>query len=456
MASVALPPSVRALHDGIERRMTDVRQVQIPRLGTCTLATELTEWESELHATLHRLSSMVAQLESEQDEAESPEERDGIEAATKEAKRSLTSLRTESRRALLAAHRATLSQQASMARAALLGHAPEREARMPTDRAHATSDQLTTALQRTVALMSGELEKSGYSAQLLEESSDTIAQVSQRYTSFNELLRNSISLVRQMERAELMDLGMLVGSMAFFAACVVYILYVRVLSKGLWALSLTWRATGYVSSGALGGVSSLATMVATQPPQPPQPPVATRDALDDWMPRGYREDEVLYADDTLESTPSMTHTLVHTTSSATHATSTLDEPRMAEADTPLVTSASTQSLAPAGLERSVARTTDSRPVAVSEPTASLAEQTSSDMPRSTAALESTSSEHTAPSSTALASTPPTSTVPLPSATNVPVDAPSAVDDSAGRPSDASSSGRPARSTRRARPWADEL
>jgi len=90
MASVALPPSVRALHDGIERRMRDVQQVQLPRLKTCTLAAELTEWESELQATLHRLSSMVTQLESERDEAELPEERDSIGDAAQEAKRALT------------------------------------------------------------------------------------------------------------------------------------------------------------------------------------------------------------------------------------------------------------------------------------------------------------------------------------------------------------------------------
>ena len=91
MASAALSPSVRALHDGIERRMKDVQQVQLPRLSTCTLATELNEWESELHATLHRLASMVAQLESERDDAESSEERDGIQAAAQEANRALPS-----------------------------------------------------------------------------------------------------------------------------------------------------------------------------------------------------------------------------------------------------------------------------------------------------------------------------------------------------------------------------
>lgn len=174
---------------------------------------------------------------------------------------------------------------------------------MPKDQAHATSDQLTTALQRTVALMSGELEKSGYSTQLLEESSATIAQVSERYTSFNELLRNSMSLVRQMERAELMDLGLLVGSMVFFAACVLYILYVRLFSKGLYALGLTWRATGFVGSGAISGVSSLSALLSSAAHRSIASPAPTHDILAEYMPTGYRDEDVVYEEARSEAVP---------------------------------------------------------------------------------------------------------------------------------------------------------
>lgn len=89
MAGVGLS-SARALHDGIDRRIRDLREVQLPRLRTCTLATELAEWESELHATLHRIASLVSQLESERDEAESSDERAGLEAEVQEAQKSLT------------------------------------------------------------------------------------------------------------------------------------------------------------------------------------------------------------------------------------------------------------------------------------------------------------------------------------------------------------------------------
>ena len=106
------------------------------------------------------------------------------------------------------------------------------------------SEEVTNALQRTVALMSAELDKSGYSAQLLEESSGTISAVSESYASFGDLLRNSIALIRSMERAELWDLGILLASMAFFAGCIMYILYVRVLSRGVWVAGALWKYTG--------------------------------------------------------------------------------------------------------------------------------------------------------------------------------------------------------------------
>ncbi|KAI3623004.1 SEC20 [Malassezia furfur] len=94
--------------------------------------------------------------------------------------------------------------------------------------------------------MSSELEKSGYSAQLLEESSEGLAQISTAYASFGALLHDSIDLIRQMERAELWDYAVLVASLSFFVGCVAYILYVRVLSRGLSLVSLAWRATSLV------------------------------------------------------------------------------------------------------------------------------------------------------------------------------------------------------------------
>lgn len=256
-AQADLPADALRLRDAVARRLHDVYHVQIPRLAE---SKDLSDYEAELHETLQRIASLVQQMADDMDDAESAAERAALKTMVDTQRNELTRVRQASRRALLAAHRAAVSRQQASARSALLGNAVRQNNGVraaPMDRASATSEQVTGALQRTVKLMSSELEKSGYSTQLLAESSETIAQVSNKYASFNDLLRDSVSMIRQMERAELVDLGILVASITFFLACVLYILYVRIFSRGIHALSLTWHASSSMGSSVLGLFSTL-------------------------------------------------------------------------------------------------------------------------------------------------------------------------------------------------------
>lgn len=256
-AQAVLPADALRLRDAVARRLHDVYHVQIPRLAECQ---DVSEYETELHETLQRIASLVQQMADDMEDAESSAERAALKTLVDTERNELMRVRQASRRALLAAHRAAVSRQQASARSTLLGHAARQNSGVraaPMDRASATSEQVTGALQRTVKLMSSELEKSGYSTQLLAESSETIAQVSNKYASFNDLLRDSVSMIRQMERAELVDFGILVASIAFFLACVLYILYVRIFSRGIHALSLTWHASSSIGSSALGLFSAL-------------------------------------------------------------------------------------------------------------------------------------------------------------------------------------------------------
>ena len=154
----------------------------------------------------------------------------------------LTSVRSLSKNALRAAHRAVRTNREISARNALRLGAQKSQARVSNDdRTSTASEDVTHALQRTVALMSSELDKSGYSAQLLEESSATIATVSESYVSFRDMLRNSVSVIRSMERAEMIDFGILAGAILFFVGCVMYVLHVRVISRGVWVLNILWN-----------------------------------------------------------------------------------------------------------------------------------------------------------------------------------------------------------------------
>lgn len=89
--------------------------------------------------------------------------------------------------------------------------------------------------------MSTELQKSSYSAQLLDESCGALHSIGQEYASFGEVLRNSTSLIRSMQRQDLIDAAILAASALFFALCIAYIVKVRVWDRGVGIVSFFWR-----------------------------------------------------------------------------------------------------------------------------------------------------------------------------------------------------------------------
>jgi protein transport protein SEC20 len=98
--------------------------------------------------------------------------------------------------------------------------------------------------------MSAELEKSSYSSALLDESTSAMQGISTEYTSFGDMLRNSGTLIRSMERADLIDAAILAGAALFFVLCIAYILKVRVWDRGVGILSFFWR---FISLGRSPG-----------------------------------------------------------------------------------------------------------------------------------------------------------------------------------------------------------
>lgn len=116
------------------------------------------------------------------------------------------------------------------------------------------SQDVTDALRRTVSLMSSELEKSAMSSQLLEESSQTISSLSFQYGSLTTLMTNSAKMIKTMEREDLIGKGMVAASFLFFLACVGYIVYVRLISKGIGLVGFFFRLFGL--NKLLGGGAS--------------------------------------------------------------------------------------------------------------------------------------------------------------------------------------------------------
>ena len=90
--------------------------------------------------------------------------------------------------------------------------------------------------------MSQELEKSTFSAQMLDESSSSLRTISLEYTSFSSLVKSSTHLIKSMERQDLYDRLMVFASLGFFLLCVGYIFKVRVWDRGASLIAFLLRS----------------------------------------------------------------------------------------------------------------------------------------------------------------------------------------------------------------------
>ena len=161
-------------------------------------------------------------------------------------------IRQSTRKALLLARRSIENARTADARASLQLAADSAKELTGSrgggssgeDKLMTASQDVTDALRRIVSLMSSELEKSALSSQLLEESSQTISSLSFQYGSLTTLMTNSVTMIKTMEREDLIGKGMVAASFLFFLACVGYIVYVRLISKGIGLVGFFFRLFG--------------------------------------------------------------------------------------------------------------------------------------------------------------------------------------------------------------------
>ncbi|CBQ69932.1 conserved hypothetical protein [Sporisorium reilianum SRZ2] len=256
-----IPPDLVSVLASFQRYSQDVLTHQIPRLQTCTSASLLIDFESEIISSIDGLKRQVNDLKFAVDEAESDAERREIASLAASASQQLEEIRQSTRKALLSARRSIETARTAEARAGLQLAADSAKERTGgragssgEDKLMTASQDVTDALRRTVALMSSELEKSAMSSQLLEESSQTISSLSFQYGSLTTLMSNSAKMIKTMEREDLIGKGMVAAAFLFFLSCVGYIVYVRLISKGIGLLGFFFRLFGL--NRLLGGMAS--------------------------------------------------------------------------------------------------------------------------------------------------------------------------------------------------------
>jgi len=156
----------------------------------------------------------------------------------------LKGIKSELRNALLVSKRKIDSQNASNREELFRSNAVSDEKAVSGEKT--TKDALmkantdvTEALQRTINLMQGELERSVLSTQMLDTSTATLRSTSNTYDTLDNILTTSKQLVTALEKADRMDKLLITAGLVFFFLVILFILKQRVVDRGI-RIALFW------------------------------------------------------------------------------------------------------------------------------------------------------------------------------------------------------------------------
>ncbi|KAI0349700.1 Sec20-domain-containing protein [Trametes cingulata] len=262
-----MPPLPSALDEettnliaSLERRQKDLADFQIPRLRQCTGPLTLQQqYAAELRDDLDAFARQIETLDVAVEDQRTERARRELRQVVEEFKATLARLKKDMRAAVLASKRAIDLQQASR-REELLRSSAVREKqtlneKVTEDALMKANNDVTEALQRTIGLMQGELERSVLSTQLLESSTAALKSTSTTHDVLSSLMSTSKHLITALEKSDWLDRLLILAALAFFVLVVLFILKQRLVDRGL-RIALWW--TRFVPD--LGGDEALLAM----------------------------------------------------------------------------------------------------------------------------------------------------------------------------------------------------
>ncbi|KAI0656886.1 Sec20-domain-containing protein [Cubamyces menziesii] len=285
----ALDEETANLIDLIQRRQKDLSEFQIPRLRQCTGPLALQQqYAAELRDDLDVLARQVETLDVAVEDQRTERARRELRQVVEEFKACLTRLRKDMRAAVLASKRAIDSQQTSrreeLLRSSALSEKQQQQQqslneKVTEDALMKANNDVTEALQRTIGLMQGELERSVLSTQLLESSTAALKSTSGTHDVLSSLMSTSKHLITALEKADWLDRLLVLAGLVFFVLVVLFILKQRLVDRSIriafwWtrfipdfsgdeaALQAMEKGEASVIDTASGVVSAVSTLVA--------------------------------------------------------------------------------------------------------------------------------------------------------------------------------------------------
>ncbi|KAI0716481.1 Sec20-domain-containing protein [Earliella scabrosa] len=228
----------------LERRQKDLIDFQLPRLRSCTGPLTLQQqYAAEIRDDLDIFARQLESLDVAVEDQRTERGRRELRQVVSEFQATLTKLRKEMRAAVLASKRAIDAQQTSR-REELLRSSAVREKqtlneKVTEDALMKANNDVTEALQRTLGLMQGELERSVLSTQLLESSTAALKSTSSTHDVLDSLMTTSKHLITALEKSDWMDRMLIFAGLIFFVLVVLFILKQRLVDRSL-RIALWW------------------------------------------------------------------------------------------------------------------------------------------------------------------------------------------------------------------------
>ncbi|KAH8101157.1 Sec20-domain-containing protein [Cristinia sonorae] len=249
-----LPSEIQERISSLTRKEKDIFEFQIPRLRDCkgTLATQQ-QYAAELREDVDGFARDVDGLDTEVDDLKGERSRRELRVVVSSFRDSLTRMRKETRSALLTSKRAidanSTSNREELFRSAAVREKQDLNEKVTEDALMEASNNVTEALQRTIALMQGELEKSVLSTQLLDASTATLKSTSTTHDVLDNLMVTSKHLITALEKSDWLDRLLIFAALAFFVLVVLFILKQRLVDRSL-RIALFW--TRFLPSSSSG------------------------------------------------------------------------------------------------------------------------------------------------------------------------------------------------------------
>ncbi|CAL1699491.1 unnamed protein product [Somion occarium] len=270
-----LDEEATALIDNLDRRKKDLLDFQIPRLRDFKgpLVTQQ-QYAAELHDDVDTFARLLETLDVSVDDQKGERNRRELRRIVDEYQETLTILRKETRSAVLTSKRAIdanrQSNREELLRSSAVREKQNLNEKVAEDALMKTSNDVTVALQRTIGLMQGELERSVLSTQLLDASTASLKSASSTHDVLDSLMVTSKHLITALEKSDWLDRLLILAGLMFFILVILFILKQRLVDRSI-RIAFWWtrfipsssdKAMDAMEKGAIAVSATLSSVVA--------------------------------------------------------------------------------------------------------------------------------------------------------------------------------------------------